>query len=561
MKKNTGKKNMAKTKLLLVPAALIAWVVVQPSQLACIQVCDSNKDCDNNTYCIDSFCQKAALRIKPVAPCDQSDALAGAQSFRISFQADGKTEVQDVALDKLDDERFDLISAKNLDVHVAAYASVDRNYPPIACGAAFVADFSAPEAGMDLPVMVGKRGTFARTTKPSGECSAMATPRHGHTATYMPGVAKVLIVGGAVLDSAGNENLVGTAELFDPATGEFTELPEPPGGPRVYHAATALLDGRVLVTGGLSIINETVQTVAHGFVYDPRKTQDPYTLVTMPSGSARAHHTSTLVDTGELVLLVGGCSNRSGQICTRNAGNNAFKTTLIFDVAAFDHGSATLAPGPDLPDNDPGRVFHVALPVIGGRVLIAGGTSGGANPVCQLLLFEAGQRQFNAAIDDTLPAAACTSHLAGTTLPDGRVLLSGGYKALGADGAPTSNAADRSKSTTIWDVNPSQRVSSGPDLVDGRAEHSATAAEYGALIVGGVTGSSGAAELINLDAATSMVISGPPSGFRAALAAVKLATGQPLLLGGMDTGTATTEAAGELFFGGFRDASREEWCR
>ncbi|MBN2360359.1 MAG: hypothetical protein JXR83_12975 [Deltaproteobacteria bacterium] len=509
------------------------------------------------------------VALKIIKPCDQADALDPVGSFRFEITGKGTpAKASNFSRSKKSGQIPSLPLGEDIKIAIKGFTGDVEKDPgvigaaPIASGATQPRDLVAETEQRDyeVAVEVGKVDSFASTTdaEHGDQCTVMSTPRHGHTATYLPKVGKVLIVGGAVLDSTGNENLIGTAELFDPATGEYTELPEPPGGPRIYHAASALPDGRALITGGLSIINNNLSTVATGFVYDPAKSRNPYTLVTMPSTHARAHHTSTLVDTGALVLLVGGCNNTSGT-CTRSAANNAIKTTLIFDIAAFDKGTVTLAPGPDLPNSDPGRVFHVALPIANGRVLVAGGSSGGASPSCTLLLFESQQRQFNPDFDDTLSAEACTSHLAGTVLADGRVLLSGGYKTLGADGAPTTNAADFSHSTTIWDASQTSRLQSGPDLLDGRAEHVlfalpplAGGSVPQALVVGGITTAIATpqAERIDLEAGSATATANRPLSLRIAMGAVVLGSGQPMLLGGIDpsaSATGSTVDVGELY--------------
>jgi hypothetical protein len=74
-----------------------------------------------------------------------------------------------------------------------------------------------------------------------------------------------LLTNGTVL-LAGGENLghaVGTAELLDPASGSLTAT----GGlltERNGHTATLLLDGRVLVTGG---VDSNGNTLASAEVY------------------------------------------------------------------------------------------------------------------------------------------------------------------------------------------------------------------------------------------------------------------------------------------------------
>src|SRR5207245_7843720 len=81
-----------------------------------------------------------------------------------------------------------------------------------------------------------------------GTCTPKGHPNHarrGHTAPLLPN-GTVLIVGGK--DASGRS--MATAEIFDPATGQYTELlptlPVPVSG----HTATLLNNGTVLIAGG-----------------------------------------------------------------------------------------------------------------------------------------------------------------------------------------------------------------------------------------------------------------------------------------------------------------------
>jgi hypothetical protein len=73
----------------------------------------------------------------------------------------------------------------------------------------------------------------------------LVTGRSGHTATPLPN-GLVLIVGGQ--DSSGD--YLSSAELFDPATGEFTAAAVGLDAGRAGHTATLLSDGSVLIAGG-----------------------------------------------------------------------------------------------------------------------------------------------------------------------------------------------------------------------------------------------------------------------------------------------------------------------
>jgi hypothetical protein len=84
----------------------------------------------------------------------------------------------------------------------------------------------------------------------SGQFTAtgpMVMARYGHTATLLED-GQVLIAGGDVSIS-GNDVPNPPAELFDPASGTFTAM-QPLAVNRLYHTATRLSDGRVLLAGG-----------------------------------------------------------------------------------------------------------------------------------------------------------------------------------------------------------------------------------------------------------------------------------------------------------------------
>jgi hypothetical protein len=80
----------------------------------------------------------------------------------------------------------------------------------------------------------GQSGTWTST-------GSLATGRSAHTATVLQN-GKVLVAGGS-----GN-TLLASAELYDPATGNWTATGSLQA--RDSHTATLLLDGRVLAAGG-----------------------------------------------------------------------------------------------------------------------------------------------------------------------------------------------------------------------------------------------------------------------------------------------------------------------
>ena len=75
------------------------------------------------------------------------------------------------------------------------------------------------------------------------------TGRYRHTATPLP-LGKVLIAGGQGLDASGDPVPLSSAEVYDPASGTFSNTGSL-NVARTNHEAVLLADGNVLVAGGL----------------------------------------------------------------------------------------------------------------------------------------------------------------------------------------------------------------------------------------------------------------------------------------------------------------------
>jgi hypothetical protein len=92
-----------------------------------------------------------------------------------------------------------------------------------------------------FPALIGAEEFGAAIFSPTGP---LAEGRNWQTSTRLPSTGEVLIAGGSA-----STTYLSSAEIYDPLTGVSTLAP-PMGSPRAQHAATLLLDGSVLVTGG-----------------------------------------------------------------------------------------------------------------------------------------------------------------------------------------------------------------------------------------------------------------------------------------------------------------------
>ncbi len=216
--------------------------------------------------------------------------------------------------------------------------------------------------------------------------SSMTTPRTDTAATLIMD-GRVLISGGS-----GPDGLLANAEVLD-WYGSFLPV-APMSVARSHHASISLLDGRILVSGGTTP-NGPSNTAE---IYDP--STDSWT----PAGSMlepRSGHTMSMISNGR-VLVAGG-----------DTGNGASVTMEIFDpvTGTFTPAGTMAAP----------RMNHAATTMNDGRVLIAGG-SDGASALSSVDIFDPKTGVTIAASQMSVARAG----LSATTLIDGKVLLAGG---------------------------------------------------------------------------------------------------------------------------------------
>ena len=275
-------------------------------------------------------------------------------------------------------------------------------------------------------------------------CTQMHAQRAIHSATRLAD-GRVLIAGGMIH----NHGTLATAELFDPATGQFTAtgvMPEP----RMSHSATLLKDGRVLLAGGYS---------GDGRIYRSAILYEPATGRFERTGEMavpRAEHSATLLPDGR--VLVAGGADAPGEIATQSA-------------ELYDPATGRFTPTGDM---TMARAYHVAAPLHGARVLIAGGMPDLQHTLSSAEIYDESTGTFTSIGDMT----EARRKAAAATLADGRVLIVGG----------SGNEDWRSKSRTAEIYDPTTRTfRTTGELHEGRFKivHSVVTLDDGRVLVAG----------------------------------------------------------------------------
>src|SRR2546430_3235856 len=124
------------------------------------------------------------------------------------------------------------------------------------------------------------------------ELNPLVVPRTAHAATALTD-GRILITGGR--DSAGN--IVAVSEIFDPAT-ETSTAGATLTTPRVDHTATLLPDGKVLVAGGTGASG----SLTSAEIFDPANPAAGFRTLSASMGAARARHTATVLNDGKVLI-------------------------------------------------------------------------------------------------------------------------------------------------------------------------------------------------------------------------------------------------------------------
>lgn len=335
----------------------------------------------------------------------------------------------------------------------------------------------------------------------------MAAARSGHTATLLPS-GKVLVAGGSVALNTHGGTVTATADLYDPRTGVWTRTGAMTIA-RVYHTATLLLTGQVLVAGGCAKLPCDKATLGSAELYDPRTGKWARTGGMV---DARSLHTATLLRDGT-VLVVGGI----------NAGGILARAELYSPRTNAWTRAGTLTTG---------RLFNTTTLLPNGLVLVAGGTTTKHGII-------AGAELYNPSTGAWSRTGAMTAsryfHTA-TLLPNGTILVVGG-----ADSTGTARGSAEIYDPTIglW-----KRTGTMPTA---RYYHTAVLLPNATVLVCGGTADSDSATANLYDPRTgTWSRAGAMATAREGNTATLLPTGQVLIAGGTPDGRVVLTSA-ELY--------------
>jgi len=228
---------------------------------------------------------------------------------------------------------------------------------------------------------------------------AMTAPRMFHQASTLPD-GRVMLTGGAARPGAA---LYASTEIYDPATGQF--IPSAPMlTARGNHAAVTLQDGRILVAGGQTPTGTFTNTAE---IYDPATGQ---WTATGNMHATRFRTLARLLPDGRVMVM----------------GKDGYSSGAYADI--YDPATNTFSKTGNYVDN---TAWHGLLVLADGRVMKVGGQSGTATGPdapysTRAEIWDPATNQWSA----TGPMATGRSDIQPVLLPDGKVLVAGGRHSM-----------------------------------------------------------------------------------------------------------------------------------
>ncbi|MCA9554399.1 MAG: hypothetical protein KC933_30470 [Myxococcales bacterium] len=433
------------------------------------------------------------ISVSLVDPCNQ-DAVATMDFLR--FEPRG-TDIDSVGLSTIQAQEdgttqpIEIPLAEDFQLVVTGHrGSFDQ--APSGIGVSARTDLTRASGAVDIQVPFALVNSFYKTTSLGDpeQCTDLQVGRFGATATFIPDNGKVLIVGGATLVSLTQDvtelEYTRVVEMYDPSTGTFERVAElRVGQARLFHTATYIGDGQVLVAGGENRVDGATVALKSAFIIDAKDAgavkPRSETLVLR---EARSGHTATALPDGRVLItggrdLVGGSSRPEDQLYSGSVEiftpadsaftyvNDANGNALTLD-ARYGHSAVLMPASGDVQ-----------------QIMVSGGMNA-SGPVLgvDLVTVDPNNKGTKDTSADQLGVGAIF-HAASIT-DTGSVLLSGGYGRI-QDAEPSGQLPQNpSASVEMWTLEGSRvRRICTANLVEGRGFHTATVVGRRAVFVGG----------------------------------------------------------------------------
>jgi hypothetical protein len=248
---------------------------------------------------------------------------------------------------------------------------------------------------------LGSAEIYDPATGASEALAAGEAAAHGEQATVALHDGRVLLIGGWTSAA----NALRSAEVFDPVTRTFAALGAEMAVERDGPAAVVLPSGKVFITGGAQNGSKPYGRTAE--IYDPAT--GLFSTVKGTALSGRWEPSAALLPDGK-VLIAGGYSGPPEEVTTKTAElfDPATETFAKLEGAGHEPAEAREWPG--------------AVTLQNGRVLIAGGQNA-EGELTSAEEFDPASSTFSA-LGDTLGVARAAD--GAVMLPDGRALFLGG---------------------------------------------------------------------------------------------------------------------------------------